>query len=513
MRDLKHNFVMCLLLGTVQVSLQAQSNEHVVAPSPTDAHSIQLEQKVEAISSELVVTRQQLEQSQQQIRELQEELSAIKKMLSSASPSTVPSPGSVDGAAAARATAAEIEDLQERQQTLEAQVKVHEQTKLESASKYPLHVTGLILFNAFENRGNVDNIDLPAYALTPTNNAGNGSGGASFRQTILGIEGSGPQIAGGRTSADINIDFFGGLVTGNIGTAAGVVRMRTASINLDWTNDSLQFGMVGPLISPLSPTSYASVAEAPMGGAGNLWTWAPQVRFAHRIPLQRGNHLQVEFGLWDPPTASYNSTSAFRVAGPGERSKQPAYESRVSYGTSAIEHGFQLGVSGYYSRQDYPYGDRLDSWAGTADWRIPISRRFEISGEGYRGRALGGLGGGTYKDVLYGTDPVTGVSSYRGLNAIGGWTQFKSRFGRSLEANASIGLDDGFAADFHTLVFAPTATAGQLLARNKMVIGNLIFRPKTYLLFSPEYRRIWTWPIYGAASTANIFTLSAGYQF
>jgi hypothetical protein len=123
------------------------------------------------------------------------------------------------------------------------------------------------------------------------------------------------------------------------------------------------------------------------------------------------------------------------------------------------------------------------------------------------------LGGGAYKDVLFGLYSPTGLNSYRGLNAIGGWTQFKARFSQLLEANASIGLDDAYASDFHEFVFPPTATATQLRARNNMVFGNLIFRPKTYLILSPEYRRIWTWPIYGAGSTADIFTLSAGYQF
>jgi hypothetical protein len=510
MSDMTHAPLIWLLLGAMTVSSNAQANDHAVVPSvAAETRDAQLEQKVEAISSALLLTRQQLEQSQEQIRQLQEELVEIKKLLALAQPSAAPPSTSAD---AARAVASDIEDLQERQQTLEAQVKVHDQTKVESVSKYPLHVTGLILFNAFENRGNVDTIDLPAFASQSTDSSGNGSAGASFRQTILGIEGVGPKIGGARTSADLNIDFFGGLVTGNIGTSAGVVRMRTASINIDWTRDSIQAGLVGPLISPLSPTSYARVAEAPMAGAGNLWTWAPQLRFAHQISLEHERHVQLEFGLWDPPIANYNSTTTLRVPGPGEQSKQPAYESRLSYGTSE-EHGLQLGISGYYSRQNYPYGVRLDSWAATADWRLPLFRRFEISGEGYRGRALGGLGGGTYKDILYGTNPSTGVSSYRGLDTAGGWTQFKTRFGESFEANASIGLDDGFANDFHSLIFAPTATVAQLRARNEMVVGNLIFRPKTYLILSPEYRRIWTWPIYGTATTANIFTLSAGYQF
>jgi hypothetical protein len=288
--------------------------------------------------------------------------------------------------------------------------------------------------------------------------------------------------------------------------------MRTASINLDWDHDSIQVGFVGPLISPLSPTSYATVAEPALAGAGNLWTWAPQIRYAHQMQLQSGRRLQLELGLWDPPTAGYSTNVLYRVPSPGEASKQPAYESRISYGTFSGERPFQIGVSGYYSRQSYTNNQAVDSWAVATDWRIPFNH-FEVSGEGYRGRALGGLGGGAYKDVLIGTYPGTSVTSYDGLNAIGGWTQLKALLGRSVEANGSIGLDNGFAGDFHDIVFPPTATATQLRARNRMAIGNVIFRPKTYLILSPEYRRIWTWPIYGQRSTADIFTLSAGYQF
>jgi hypothetical protein len=509
----------CLIFPGAYASLCAQSS--VSAPSQTDVQSTELQQKLETISSALVATHQQLEQSQREIEQLRQELALIKKQLASTEPGSAEPSTPASNSEAAKSTAAAIEDLQERQQTLEAQVKLHEQTKVESDSKYPVHVNGLILFNSFINRGVVDNIDLPEVSLGNSGDSGNGSTGASFRQTILGLRGVGPTIAGAKSSADINLDFFGGLAYGSSSTSAGIVRMRTASVNLDWDHDSIQVGMVGPLISPLSPTSYATVSEPALSGAGNLWTWSSQLRYAHQISLQSGRQFQFEFGLWDPPTAGYSTNLLARTPSPGESSKQPAYESRISYGTAtknsygdiSNDHPFQIGLSGYYSRQSYPYGDSLDSWAVTTDWRLPLTSRFEISGEGYRGRALGGLGGGVYKDTLVGVDPVTGEDTYRGLNAIGGWTQFKTRFTQSLEANASIGLDDGLASDFHALIFPTTATATQLRARNKMVIGNLIFKPKTYLILSPEYRRIWTWPIYGAATTADIFTLSAGYQF
>ena len=519
MRDIRCEFLACLMLIAVQTSLHAQSSGSILASVPPsssspDPHSVELERKLEAISSALAVTHQQLEQSQQEMEQLRDELAQIKKLLAATQSGSVGSSSSGSAVDTAKATAAAIEDLQERQQTTEAQVKVHDQTKVESGSKYPIHVTGLILFNSFVNRGSVDNIDLPEAALNNQNNTtGNGSAGATFRQTILGVQGFGPRVAGARTSADVDLDFFAGLAYSSYATSAGTVRMRTASINFDWTYDSVQAGLVVPLISPLSPTSYAMVAEPALAGAGNLWTWAPQLRYEHQIPLQSGKRLQLEFGLWDPPTAGYSTNELFRVPSPSEASKQPGYESRVSYGTFPSEHPFQIGLSGYYSRQSYPGNQSVDSWAATTDWRVPLGARFEVSGEAYRGRALGGLGGGVYKDVLFGIYASTGLNAYRGLNAIGGWAQLKARFTQSLEANASIGLDNGYAKDFHEFIFPPAVTATQLRARNKMVFGNLIFRPKTYLILSPEYRRIWTWPIYGTVNTADIFTLSAGYQF
>ena len=438
MRETGFYLLVCLTLTSVRASSYAQSTVPASATasassSPDDARSVKLEQRLDTISSSLDEAHLQLEESRKEILQLRQELLLIKEQLAATQPvHSEQSRTGNDNADMAKATALVIEDLQERQQALEEQVKVHEQTKVESDSKYPVRITGLILFNSFLNKGIVDNIDLPEVALSASNDSGDGSAGAGFRQTIVGLQAFGPRIAGAKTSADVNMDFFGGLAYGSTATSAGIVRMRTASINLDWDRNSVQAGMVGPLISPLSPTSYATVAEPSLAGAGNLWTWSPQLRYAHQTLLQSGRQLQFEFGLWDPQTAGYSTNLLVRSPSPGEYSKQPAYESRISYGTardfygnSGSEHPFQIGLSGYYSRQSYPYGESLDTWGFTTDWRVPFGNHFEVSGEGYRGRGLGGLGGGVYKDIVAGINPVTGQNSYRGLNAIGGWTQFK----------------------------------------------------------------------------------------
>src|ERR1700754_334490 len=368
MRDIRCELLTCLMLAAGQLSLMAQSAisvpAHAPPPAPeVDNHSAEMEQKLKTISSTLATTNQQLQQSQQEIQQLREELTQIKRQLASIHPVPAESFGTGNTEAStgdAAKTAASIEALQEQEQTVEAQVKLHDQTKVESSSKYPIRISGLILFNSFINLGNVDSVDLPEVALNNQGNTvGNGSAGASFRQTILGLEGYGPRIAGARTSANVDLDFFGGLAYTSYGTSAGIVRMRTASINLDWGNDSIQAGMVAPLISPLSPSSYASVAVPALAGAGNLWAWSPQLKYTHHVPLQSGRRLQFEFGLWDPPAAGYSTSSIIRFPSPGESSKQPGYESRVSYGTFSGEHPSQIGLGGYYNRQSYSGGESI----------------------------------------------------------------------------------------------------------------------------------------------------------
>ena len=76
-----------------------------------------------------------------------------------------------------------------------------------------------------------------------------------------------------------------------------------------------------------------------------------------------------------------------------------------------------------------------------------------------------------------------------------------------------MGLDNGFARDFHAVVQPVGSSATQLRARNRALVANMIYRPKTYIILSPEYRRIWSWPINGSVNTLNVFTLSVGFQF
>src|ERR1700734_391773 len=97
-----------------------------------------------------------------------------------------------------------------------------------------LRLSGMILLNAFETRGAVDILDFPQFATPPAVPGTDGAFAGSLRQSQIGIEVFGPDVAGAHTSANVNFDFAGGQADTSNGAVMGIVRLRTGTIPLDW---------------------------------------------------------------------------------------------------------------------------------------------------------------------------------------------------------------------------------------------------------------------------------------
>lgn len=401
-------------------------------------------------------------------------------------------------------------DMTEAERLLAARVEEQHQTKVESVSKYRVKLSGLILMNAFSTRGAVDDISQPNLAEPKTRI--NGSFGASLRQTILGVQMFGPTIGGARTSADLSVDFFGGLPREPFGTTAGRLRLRTAAAHLNWKHTSVNIGQDAPLFSPLSPTSFATVAEPAMSWAGNLWVWTPQLNVEHRFVASENTFFSVSGGILAPLAADIPESSITTIPGPGERSRRPAFATQFSLHTKLLGHDAVIGVGGYSSRVAYDLGRKTNGWAFTSFWQLPLAHWLELSGEGYRGKAVSGLGGGLWQNIAYNGDPALPSTQSRFLNSLGGWSQVKFRIHPQWELNTAIGQDNVLAKD---LEWAPVLSTEYTLpmARNRITFGNLIYRPKSNILFSAEYRKIWTFQYTGNRRTADQINLAAGVSF
>ena len=408
--------------------------------------------------------------------------------------------------------------LEEEYQLLSGKVDDQYQTKVESASKYRVRLSGIVLMNLASTQGTVDSIDLPTLAYPHQPGDYGGSFGATLRQSQIGFEAFGPIVAGAKTRADLQLDLAGGFPSVPNGVNSGLLRLRTATMHMDWSNTSVVVGQDSIFFSPNSPTSFASLAVPALSSAGNLWGWIPQVRVEHRIAVGDQSTLLFQGGILDPVTGEVPASTPgtqggyYRQAGPGEASRQPAYATRTAWTRNLFGQPLRLGVAAFYSRQNYGFSRNVDGWAAMTDIELPLSSRFSLSGKLYRGKALGGLYGGIGRSVLFSGDPTLPTTQIQGLNSVGGWAQLKYRPANKWEINGAFGMDNPYASDLEYFPYSQSY-GDPSLSRNKGSFGNVIYRPRSDLLFSAEYRHITTYTISNGSSGAGQLNLVMGVLF
>jgi len=504
-----------LLLAAVLLLLCGRSFPVRAQSVPAQAEAPETtEQKVEHLAKAVTAAQAQLEAYQKQLIELQQNLTALQQQMAAEKAASLPATAATKQPAGANAvggevaagTPATLDEIRERQGIEESQIATHEVSKVETESKYPLKVSGLLLFNGFVNTRQVDNPVSPAYALP-----GSGSSGLSLRQTVLGLDARGPHLFGATTHADVRVDFFANGTASNY-AAAGVLRLRTAHAALDWKNTQAFVEFDRSILEPNEPSSLVAIAQPELAWAGNLWLWNPQTGLSHRFALTDSSRIEVEAALIDssdplPPGSPLNLSTVTQT----ERSRWPGSEARIAFQHGESGVGPEIGAGGYFSPHRTLGGETFDAWAATMDLRLPLSRYFEMTANAYRGQALAGLGAGGYVNYYY---------SYWGSNEqahalddVGGWTQLKARAGQRVEMNAGYGTDNPFSSEIPAALSSPGSSHYAGLARNRSFFSNIILSPSAYLIFSLEYRRLWTNMSTGPANFSDIIGVGAGYKF
>jgi hypothetical protein len=492
------------------------------SPSATPASPQDLDAQIRSLTESLEQTRSELAQSRTEIKQLRTALEEViskvnglrpsaaaeEKAVVAESPKNMANPTRGDGQGQANIS-------QDDWDILNARIAEQRQVKVESGARYRLNLSGLVLFNVSAIGGHVNNLDLPDVAVPTSPGSSSGSLSASLRQSIVGLTGIGPEVLGARTSGDLQLDFFGGLPGGYEGASSGVARLRLARMRMDWKNTSLVAGLDYPFFSPNSPTTYMSVAEPGMASAGNLWSWTPTIWMEQRFDGAL-SPFKIQAGLLDvAPASNYTPNINVRTPNATESSRQPTYALRLSAGTKSEDRPAVIGVGALYSPQQYYGGYSVAGWAGTVDWKFPLLQRTELSGEFFKGRGIDGLGGlafspSTPQNPMYYT--MFTAPELANLGAIGGWSQLKIRLDARNEFNVAAGTGDRNSGQLRqdSLLNAFLLTVP---ARNEMLFTNYIFKPRSDLLFSAEYRRVRTYDVKGLPSVAQQVGLAIGFLF
>jgi hypothetical protein len=519
-------------------ALRAQSTSQPSQPSfpPAPASNIgaladsvrELQVQVQSLAAQLAELRTEELRNHAETRELRQQLEIARAQnspqmgpeashdpylgLPSQTSVPLPSPASASpDSPQVQSTEERLARLEENQQLADAKIAEQSQTKVESGSKYRVRLSGIVLLNVFDNQGVVDNEDFPQIATPrPATNSTQSFGG-SLRQSQIGVEVFGPDIAGAHTSANVKFDFAGGFTDVPNGVAMGIVRLRTGTFRMDWENTSIVAGQDYLFFAPLAPTSLASLAVPALSYSGNLWAWTPQVRVEHKIALSDVSHLLLQAGILDSLSGEL-PVGQDRFPSWGEQSGQPAYAGRIAWTHRALGQDLTVGFGGYYARQNFGLGRNVNGWASTFDVVFPLGNYFNLSGEFYRGAAVAGIGGGIGQSILasgYLSDPATTI---KGLDSMGGWVQLKFKPRTNFEINGAFGQDNPFAGELRRFPGSPSYF-GASLARNLTPFVNFIYQPRSDVLFSVEYRRLQTYTLDSSANTANHIAASVGYIF
>jgi hypothetical protein len=359
--------------------------------------------------------------------------------------------------------------LEERAAIQERRADELAQTKVEASQRFPVTLTGMALFNAFLNGRASGGQQDPLTASLSDNRSG---GGASMSQSIIGLTFHGPQVwGGGQVNGALYMDLWGG----SSSSLNHLVRMRVATVQIDWKNQTVVVGQDKPLISPREPNSLAQVAFSPLTAAGNLWLWQPQIRFEQRFALGENAGLRAQAAVYQTSEPASSVPAEYQASFSAAR---PALEGRFEFWRKFGSGGRIEIAPGFHVSQTHVGGVSIPSDLFSIDWMIqPVSK----------------VQGFTIKRD----------SIFRAVGAAGGWAQLSFLATKRLTLNAYSGQESNRAANLLT---------GQI-TRNFAYAGNGIYHLASNVLFSLEAAQVRTTYLGFPQRLVNHYDLALAYLF
>ncbi len=399
-------------------------------------------------SPELKLVMDRLDRLEAQNRELLQEVKALQQQVAASQTPAAPVVATVAEPAVPLAEEVEIH---------ERRIAEQEQSKVSTDHKFPLSITGMVLENTFWTGKGGAGADNPTIAaLTP----GQSSGGATFRQTVIGLKYDGADIiGGGKLSGSVYFDLFGG--TG--GTLNQMMRLRVASLDSTWKNTTVTFALDKPLISPMEPDSLAQVGVSPLTSAGNLWIWQPQVRVEQRFHFGDSAGLRAQVGVWQTAEAGAGTV------GYTPAKSRPGYQGHFQFWKD-LGRGARVEIApGFHYSDTHVAGQSVPSRVFAVDWLIRPMDRIDFSGTFFSGENAGVLGGLRQGVVIVG-------DLAHAVHATGGMAQLKIRATPRLTFNLYGGQEDDRNSDL---------LAGGI-GKNLTYAANMVYRFGSNVLTSFE---------------------------
>ena len=435
-----------------------------------------------------VLTR--LDKLEQQNRELMQEVQALRQQLTSrATPAPAPEEHPpIEQSPPAR----------ERLDVLEQRTQDLAQTKVEASQRLPISLTGMLLFNAFWNgahSGAQDNPTVASLNETPR------TAGGTLRQSVLGLKFLSPTtVLGAQVNGSLYMDFYANPVsTFGVDRAVSnnlsrLMRLRVATVELDWGSTNLLVGQDKPILSPREPNSLAQVGVSPLTGAGNPWLWQPQARIEHRFRLSNSADIRAQVGVFQTSEQSAAVSAEFA---PTLESARPGLEGRFALHSAFLNDGHIEIAPGFHISTTHVAGTSVPSRMYSVDWSIAPTPKLDFSGMFFAGENTANLGTLRQGFTIIGPRQVIPVHS------LGGWAQVSYAATPRLTFNIYGGQHDDRDRDLR-----PNG-----IGKNFAYAGNALYRIAPNVILGFETMQVRTNYIGSGRRLNNHYDLALAYQF
>lgn len=430
---------------------------------------------------------ERLDVLEKQNRALMEEIQALRKQLAIA-----------QGTPAQTAPPAAV-PVEERLQVQERRTEELAETKVQASQRLPLSITGMLLFNAYLNTRFSGAQEFPTIASA---NAVPRTGGATARQTVVGLLFQSPNtVLGAKVNGSLYMDFFANPGASTSGDRAisnnlsRLMRLRIATVELDWGSTRLLVGQDKPIISPREPSSLTHVGVSPLTNAGNPWLWQPQARLEQEFRFSESTGLRAQVGIFQ--TAEGGGGGLPEGFASTVESSRPGLQARFAFRRAFSNERHIEFAPGVHLSTTHVAATSVPSRVYSVDWSIAPAQKINFTGMLYAGENTSTLGTIRQGFTVLGPGQAIAVRSF------GGWSQFSYAMTQRLSFHIYGGQHDDRDRDLR----------GRGIGKNFLYAANSFYRIAPNVILGLEVMQVRTTHIEQGRRLNNHYDLALAYQF
>lgn len=363
-----------------------------------------------------------------------------------------------------------------------------------ASSKYGINFYGYFKADAIHDSGLTSHQEIPFWTR-PDTGTNQGNFTMTAKETRLGMDFAGPEVAGGTMTGKLEMDFFGNINTPTSLSSNHAYALRTRHVYMNWDFGDWSL-LAGKTWEPYIIAFPQTLNFSYYNFMGQLGLRKTQLRLTKKI----GDGLELVGAILEPMGGINGADADGDLEDDGKDTETPVISAKILYKTPLFGgRNAIFGLSGVYGREeiDLPLvsAKTYEAWAVTAAMTIPITDFITWRASAYCGSNLDSYWGNIGQGI--------NLDQHTEIDGRGGWTQLQFKASDAVTMNFGYSIDDPENDDL----------SDGARAKNESALVNLYYSFNPSVVLGFELMRLETEYKNGDTATDNHVQSSLIYKF